>query len=31
MNKNIPLLYYPVMLRHFSPSPVKTDRAVRIQ
>ena len=24
-------LYYPVMLSHFSPAPVKTDRAVRIQ
>ena len=25
------LLHYPVMLRHFSPAPVKTDWAVRIQ
>ena len=25
------LLYYPVMLSHFSPAPVKTERAVRIQ
>ena len=25
------LLYYPVMLSRFSPAPVKTDRAVRIQ
>ena len=25
------LLYHPVMLSHFSPAPVKTDRAVRIQ
>ena len=24
-------LYHPVMLSHFSPAPVKTDRAVRIQ
>ena len=28
---NVFLLYYPVMLSHFSPAPVKTDRAVRIQ
>ena len=25
------VLYYPVMLSHFSPAPVKTDRSVRIQ
>ena len=25
------ILCYPVMLSHFSPAPVKTDRAVRIQ
>ena len=25
------VLYCPVMLSHFSPAPVKTDRAVRIQ
>ena len=25
------ILYYPVMLSHFSPAPVKTGRAVRIQ
>ena len=25
------ILYYPVMLSHFSPASVKTDRAVRIQ
>ena len=25
------ILYYPVALSHFSPAPVKTDRAVRIQ
>ena len=25
------LLYYPVMLSHFSPAPVKTDQVVRIQ
>ena len=25
------MLYYPVMLSHFGPAPVKTDRAVRIQ
>ena len=25
------ILYYPVILSHFSPAPVKTDRAVRIQ
>ena len=24
-------LYYPVLLSHFSPAPVKTDQAVRIQ
>ena len=23
-------MFYPVMLSHFSPAPVKTDRAVRI-
>ena len=25
------VLYYPLMLSHFGPAPVKTDRAVRIQ
>ena len=25
------LLYHPVMLSHFSPAPVKTDRAAPIQ
>ena len=25
------LVYYPIMLSHFRPAPVKTDRAVRIQ
>ena len=30
-NQKIWILYYSVMLSHFSPAPVKTDRAVRIQ
>ena len=29
--KHLSILYHPVLLSHFSPAPVKTDRAVRIQ
>ena len=28
---NSKLLYFPAVFGHFSPAPVKTDRAVRIQ
>ena len=31
LQKITQVLYYPVMLGHFSPTPVKTDRAVRTQ
>ena len=30
-NEHYQVLFHPVMLSHFGPAPVKTDRAVRIQ
>ena len=31
LNSNVTFLYYPVMLSHSSPAPVRTNQAVQIQ